>query len=500
MGSRAPDARLNAQPQHEIRVRSFEMTASVATYGLMRACQDAGGCHFAPGANPIDDPGIPDQEPFGFASWGNARELAAWLGGCARLCTEAEWEYAARSGGRPGRFPWGSFPCPQEGETEQGATMYSYDLPVGEWVDDACRRDYGGTIGECIPAPQEQVSSNLPRADSSGASDDGQDPPKAFSSVMVRFGYSRVHDRSCNSMEATRAVRLCRSLPEGEVPDLPEPPPPRQNGCDGQERVELDDSPWYCELDWARIEGGTYSMGSGAREARTDESPVHEVAVHGFEIMRHQATYCLVRRCVNDGFCDPMTPEGLLPVYRANWQDLPMKLADFGLAAQFAEWAAQHPTGERARLCTEAEWEYAARSQGQDRRLPWGEAFHFDCRGGLGGIVGDLPSCAVCATPEMDTAQGVCDMAANGSDWVADHYHPSYVGAPVDGSAWAGEAGQDRVVRGGGTWGTEYQQDLEQGWSMRTTRRVPLPEDFYEETTIRLCRDVPAEQKVQRRP
>jgi len=505
MGSRAPDARLNAQPQHAVRVRSFEMMASVATYGMMRACRDAGACIFFPEEVPIDHPDRGDESPFAGGFLEHAQEFAAWVGGCTRLCTEAEWEYAARSAGRLGRYEWGNFPpaCGLPGPTEQGAHFCVRTNGGAEWVSDLCRKDYGGSLTECFPAPSTPDEPDEREPTSSEGSYDGPPVDPANRSNLVREACYDPSWRACADGRRGGAVRLCRSLPEGEVPDLPEPPARRQNVCDGQERVELDDSPWYCQLDWTTIEGGTYSMGSAAREARTDERPVHEVAVHDFEIMRHQATYCLVRRCVNDGFCDPMTPEGLLPVYRADWQDLPMKLADFGLAAQLAEWAAQHPTGQRARLCTEAEWEYAARSRGEDRRLPWGDEaprVRFPCHDGIGGRASNLPSCAVCATPETHTAQGVCDMAANGSDWVADRYHPSYVGAPVDGSAWAGEAGQDRVVRGGGAWGTEYQQDLEQGWSMRTTRRVPLPEDFYEETTIRLCRDVPAEQKGQRRP
>nr|WP_295883560.1 SUMF1/EgtB/PvdO family nonheme iron enzyme [uncultured Thiohalocapsa sp.] len=47
------------------------------------------------------------------------------------------------------------------------------------------------------------------------------------------------------------------------------------------------------------------------------------------------------------------------------------------------------------------------------------------------------------------------EVAGNAWEWVADCWHDSCDGAPIDGSAWLGEDGGDcarRVVRGGG-WG-----------------------------------------------
>jgi formylglycine-generating enzyme required for sulfatase activity len=40
-------------------------------------------------------------------------------------------------------------------------------------------------------------------------------------------------------------------------------------------------------------------------------------------------------------------------------------------------------------------------------------------------------------------------MLGNAWEWTADCWHPSYVGAPADGSAWTAEACTQHVIRGG---------------------------------------------------
>jgi formylglycine-generating enzyme required for sulfatase activity len=44
---------------------------------------------------------------------------------------------------------------------------------------------------------------------------------------------------------------------------------------------------------------------------------------------------------------------------------------------------------------------------------------------------------------------GVLDMQGNSTEWVEDYYHPSFDGAPTDGSAWLLPVTQFRASRTG---------------------------------------------------
>jgi len=199
-------------------------------------------------------------------------------------------------------------------------------------------------------------------------------------------------------------------------------------------------------LDWVPIPGGGFQMGSD--QGDSDETPVHEVDVPGLEMLRREVTLDQYAECVGAGQCPEPGTAGDCYWYDPWYGDHPVNCVDWSQAAAFCEWVG-------ARLPSEAEWEHAARSAGQQIVYPWGDEqascslavmddfFHSDgCDSG-----GPLE---VCSRPEGNTEQGLCDMAGNVWEWVRDWYHPDYEGAPADGSAWEEPLGSARVARGGG--------------------------------------------------
>ncbi len=233
------------------------------------------------------------------------------------------------------------------------------------------------------------------------------------------------------------------------------------------------EKPFAIELVW--IPQGRFVMGDVQGGGQSDEKPLHQVRIEGFWMMRTEVTrgmfeqfvartgYDAGNRCwVHEGGW--VEKEGLNwrnpgfaqdenhPVTCVNWHD----------AKAFTAWL-NLETGERLRLPSEAEWEYAARA-GSDTTYYTGNDPAMLCSHANAADQSALqqyPGFAVnaCNDGYARTAPvavfaanpwGLHDIYGNVWEWVEDCWNTSYAGAPGDSSAYLGGDCSRRGFRGGG--------------------------------------------------
>jgi formylglycine-generating enzyme required for sulfatase activity/tetratricopeptide (TPR) repeat protein len=236
------------------------------------------------------------------------------------------------------------------------------------------------------------------------------------------------------------------------------------------------------------IPPGRFVMGSPpSEEGRYDsEGPQHEVAIaQAFALGRFAVTVGDFRRFVQaSGYKTEAETQGGSHVWDGkewkldkdrNWRspgfeqgdDHPVVCVSWNDAQAYVRWLSEQ-TGERYRLPSEAEWEYACRA-GTTRSRYWGDDPAQACRYGnvadktakrqfLGWEVHPCEDGYVYTAPVGKFQPNdftLCDMLGNVWEWVEDCWHDSYNGAPADGSPWTSGGDRARRVFRGGSWGGE---------------------------------------------
>lgn len=219
------------------------------------------------------------------------------------------------------------------------------------------------------------------------------------------------------------------------------------------------------------VRPGAFLMGS---EEVDEEMPVRLVSIDAaFAISRFEITHGQFSEfCAATGRQCPDAVWGgdEFPVVGVAWSD----------ADAYARWLSAE-TGHEYSLPSEAEWEYAARAGG-DSRYPFGDEITPSAV--WWGYNGRLDSPAAIDQPSVNASPiGLMHMGGNVREWVADAWHSSYEGAPVDGSVFAGGDSSVRVVRGGSF--------VDSAEGLRSAARLPVASSTRDEYTgFRLVRRV----------
>jgi len=214
------------------------------------------------------------------------------------------------------------------------------------------------------------------------------------------------------------------------------------------------------------LPAGSFVMGTPEDEVgrEPDEGPQHTVTFNkAFAMSRFHVTAAeldaYIRETgtrIKDG---DERPGRLCQASKPRYEQGPRQPAvcvDYADVQAYARWLSKK-TGQHYRMVSEAEREYAARA-GSSGSFP----FPFDEEGQYqitkhantyGPKDGYSYSAPVGSFPP--NAFGMYDMHGNVYEWVADCWHPDYVGAPANGKAWMEESGGvclDAQIRGN-DWG-----------------------------------------------
>ena len=289
-------------------------------------------------------------------SWYEARDFCEKLsritGKKYRLPTTEEWEYACRAGSGSTYF-WGDsnsqaqryawFAENSEGKIQrigqkQQNKWRLHDIcgNVWEWCSDAVKTNskrwkadetYRSIRGGSIASNTEALKASL-----------FAEQTKAKNSVDIGFRIAREADKPKATSEEPSAANAINPAVTSEF-----------TAAEKKNITNL--------LQLVRIPSGSFTMGS--REGYPDESPPHKVAIsRPFWIGKYEVTqelYELVMKANPSSFKSPQRP-----VDTVSWEE----------AMAFCKKISEL-TGDKYRLPTEAEWEYACRG-GSSTRFYWG--------------------------------------------------------------------------------------------------------------------------------
>jgi len=192
---------------------------------------------------------------------------------------------------------------------------------------------------------------------------------------------------------------------------------------------------------------GDFVMGSAEGVGSNQERPSRSVKIaKPIAVSRFEVTFQEWDACVTSGSCshrpdDRNWGRGRQPVINISWHD----------AKQYTAWLVRK-TGLPYRLLTEAEWEYAARA-GTTTRFFFGD--DEAVLGDYGWSTYNSENRTHPVGEKKPNQFGLYDMHGNAAEWVEDHWHDNYHGAPADASTWVEGGDANRRVVRGGSWHTK---------------------------------------------
>jgi len=188
------------------------------------------------------------------------------------------------------------------------------------------------------------------------------------------------------------------------------------------------------KLELVFVEAGSFWMG-GSHRTEHGADPGRTVNVSDFFIGKF-----------------PVTQQQYVAVIGRNPSKIkellnPVETVDFNNALSFCQKLSQK-TGQKVRLPSEAEWEYAAGDGNQSKGYQYpGGRKSLDEAGWYKDNSGERPHPVGQKNANL---LGIYDMSGNICEYTEDIWHDSFHGAPIDGKAWLSGGDQSKRVTKGG--------------------------------------------------
>jgi formylglycine-generating enzyme required for sulfatase activity len=204
-------------------------------------------------------------------------------------------------------------------------------------------------------------------------------------------------------------------------------------------------------IEMVEIPGGKFWMGSPNGEGRDTEKPRHEVTITPFYMSKYPITQAQYQAVMDK---NPSLFKGeKRPVESVSWRDA---IAFCKALSKLSVHGMSPGENREVTLPSEAQWEYACRA-GTETPFYFGETIsaeqvnHVNLNGT--SDVGIFPL-NLNGTSDVGIFPpnqfGLYDMHGNVWEWCLDHWHKSYDGAPINGSAWlSNDKNASRLLRGG---------------------------------------------------
>lgn len=248
------------------------------------------------------------------------------------------------------------------------------------------------------------------------------------------------------------------------------------------------------------VQEGSYMMGDTQGIGRRDEYPIHEVNVNAFALGKYEVTVAEFRKFVRDTNYQTDAERGNgCNVYSSElkhwdwiegktWQDPnftqqdnhPVVCVSWNDAIAYVNWLSEK-TGERYRLPTEAEWEFAARA-GSSANFTWGNEGTCKqancCNTGTTWLSKQTQTVGI----YNSNAFGLHDVHGNVWEWTGSVYTTRYIGKELE--LTDRDNNSSRRAARGGSWHNLVKYT-------RSARRIPYwPQERFSTTGFRVARDV----------